>query len=78
MSTLNEMLSEFEQLETEAVQTARTVAAYYKQLKLDGLPEGLVMGLTFDFARAWWGNSLGLNVNEQHIYMHNGMEGDEE
>lgn len=69
MTSLNEILSDFEQLETEVVQNARLIAAYYNQLRREMIPISLATQLTFKFAEQLWINNLELNA--QHIYMHN-------
>jgi len=64
----NEVFADFEQLETEIIATARAIAAYYATLRSNGVPEQLNSNLTFEFARQWWTEQLGLN--ERHVFMH--------
>lgn len=76
MNVTNQILADFEQLETEITATAGAISAYYHTLRKNKLPPPLSETLTIEFARQWWTEQLGLN--EQHVYMHNDMdEGDE-
>lgn len=76
MNKANQIVSEFEQLETEVISTAQAISAYFHALAKNRIPMSLATALTTEFARQWWTSQLGLN--EQHVYMHNDfIEGEE-
>lgn len=75
MNIPNQIVSVYEQLETEVTQAAKAIGSYHFQLSKERIPSATVETLTLEFARQWWTSQLGLN--EQHVYMHGDEEGDE-
>lgn len=72
MNATNQILADYEQMETTVTGDARVVSAYYQQLKKDGLPSPLIQHLVIEFARQWWTNQL--DLNSHHIYNHFGED----
>ncbi len=54
MDKKNQIISEFEQVETGASQVALVMASYYKDLIKNGIPADLAGLLTQEFHRQWW------------------------
>lgn len=64
----NEIVADYEQLETEAVQVAKMIGNYHNQLKVAGLSLPLIETLVVHFADQYWISILELNAH--HVYTH--------
>ena len=54
MNKVNQLVADFEQVETATVQVSIIMGSYYKDLLKNGIPADLAYLLTQEFHRQWW------------------------